>query len=165
MTKVFLLLGTNMGDRTGNLKDAKMSILQHGLVVSCESAIYETEPWGFAGQMNFYNQVLQVNTKLSAAELLEILLEIEKLLGRERKKSCYEDRIIDIDILLFGDEIIREPELIIPHPLLHVRRFALIPLCELAPNNIHPVMKIKMKEILEACINGQKVWLDGKLIS
>ncbi len=165
MALVYLLLGTNMGDKKHNLQRAKTYIAQSGIQLSNESSVYETEPWGFQGVGNFYNQVLQVETILSPIELLKSLQNIENSFGRERKKPGYEDRIIDIDILLFGSEIIQDARLTIPHPLLHLRRFALIPLCELAPNIMHPVIRKKMHEILEGCTDKNKVWSNRKLVT
>ena len=115
------------------------------------SSVYETEPWGFQSNEEFLNQVVKVKTDLNPSGLLGRILMIESLLGRVRGERRYESRLIDIDILLYEDIIVDEESLKIPHPLMHQRRFVLIPLCELAPDMIHPVLGKSLTVLLEIC--------------
>jgi 2-amino-4-hydroxy-6-hydroxymethyldihydropteridine diphosphokinase len=151
MKIVFLGIGTNMGTRESNLDHALEKIEEYVGPVIKTSAIYETEPWGFRAKGEFLNLVVKIQTELSPHDLLDKILNIETLLGRIRKKKRYSSRIIDIDILLYGDLIIHEPDLKIPHPLLHERKFVLVPLCEIAPDLIHPVLKKSFSSLLEIC--------------
>jgi 2-amino-4-hydroxy-6-hydroxymethyldihydropteridine diphosphokinase len=164
MALVFLLLGTNMGNKKANLMNAKESIQKAGAKIKKESSIYETEPWGFTDPVNFLNQVLMVETALKPDQLLRSLLQIEKQFGRVKERTGYEPRIIDIDILLYEDEVIRQEDIVIPHPLMHLRRFTLVPFCEIASSLMHPLLKKEMNEILRNCKDKGKVWLNRRLI-
>jgi 2-amino-4-hydroxy-6-hydroxymethyldihydropteridine diphosphokinase len=115
------------------------------------SSVYETEPWGFTAKGEFLNLVVKIQTELDPKNLLDKILNIEKLLGRVRKKKRYSSRVIDIDILLYDDIIFHEPDLKIPHPLMHERKFVLVPICEIAPDLIHPVLKKSFRSLLEIC--------------
>lgn len=152
MNFAYLLLGGNMGDREGII--AKTIELIHtscGKVIK-KSSLYESEPWGFENDNQFINQVILIETAMSAEDLLQMLLNIELLLGRTRNNSgSYSSRIIDIDILFYNDEVIREEKLIIPHPLLQERRFTLSPLNEIAQNLSHPILKKSIAELLTEC--------------
>ena len=145
MMNVYLLLGSNLGDRQTYLKEAIAHIESEISSVVKASAIYETQSWGKTDSPNYLNQVILIKTELSAAVLLQKLLNIEWVIGRTREEK-WGPRIIDIDILFYGDEIIDEPDLQVPHPLLHTRRFTLEPLAELAPTLIHPLL---LKSILQ----------------
>jgi 2-amino-4-hydroxy-6-hydroxymethyldihydropteridine diphosphokinase len=159
MKKVFLCLGSNLGDRAENLKQAELRIAEHvGSIISV-SSVYETEPWGFESESKFLNMVLCVNTELSPSGLLGRILMIESQLGRIRCETQYKSRNIDIDILLYDDEIVKEPALEIPHPRMHERRFALVPMVEIAPDLIHPVLKKTMRSILKSCPDKSSVIL------
>ena len=138
---VFLGLGTNLGDREALLERTLELITESVGPVSASSGIYETQPWGFESRNNFLNMVVQVHTELSPAGLLKKLTRIENQLGRKRGDKKYISRSIDIDILLYGNRVINKPDLIIPHPLIRERKFVLVPLCELAAEIIHPVLK------------------------
>jgi 2-amino-4-hydroxy-6-hydroxymethyldihydropteridine diphosphokinase len=151
MKIVFLGIGTNMGMRESNLDNALEKIEEYIGPVIKSSAIYETEPWGFRAKGEFLNLVVKIQTELSPHDLLDKILNIETLLGRIRKKKRYSSRVIDIDILLYDDLIIHESDLKIPHPLLHERKFVLVPLCEIAPDMIHPVLKKSFSSLLEIC--------------
>jgi 2-amino-4-hydroxy-6-hydroxymethyldihydropteridine diphosphokinase len=157
MSFVYLLLGTNLGNKSDNLALAKEKIRQSGLIIINESAIYETAPWGFEHPKSFYNQVISLQTDMATDKLLLIFLNIEKLMGRSRLTGQYEARIIDIDILFYDDVIIQSEFLTIPHPLLQLRRFVLEPLCEIAPTLIHPLLNKTVKELLQECSDKRSV--------
>ena len=149
-TRIFLLLGSNIGSRRANLKSAREAIeLNIGTWLN-NSSIYETAPWGKADQPNFYNQAIELETNLSPDSLLTELLEIEKNLGRTRQ-DVWGERTIDIDILFYGNEIIETDRLKIPHPQLQYRRFALMPLNEIAPSLIHPLLERNIQQLLKDC--------------
>jgi 2-amino-4-hydroxy-6-hydroxymethyldihydropteridine diphosphokinase len=139
MNKAYLLTGGNLGNRLNNLEEARKLIEQHCGKIVQRSSIYETAAWGFKDQPDFYNQALEIATKLSPTELMKTILRIEEKMGRKREIKMG-PRIIDIDILLFNNEIIHQPQLSIPHERLHERKFALMPLAEIAPDLIHPVL-------------------------
>lgn len=159
MAIVYLLIGGNLGDRQSLLKEAKGEIeLQVGGIM-LKSSIYETEPWGFKDDQQFLNQLLMVKTDLSANGVLTRGLQIELSLGRDRSHQKMGSRTMDIDILFYDQLILENEELIIPHPRLHLRRFALVPLNEIAENWIHPSMNKSMKQLLLECTDRQKVTL------
>lgn len=139
--QVFLGLGTNLGDLDLNLKCAIREIEKRVGIVISQSAFYKTAPWGFESSNIFLNAVVCIETTLNAFEVLSLTQEIERDLGRLTKSNgSYSDRIIDIDILFFNQEIISTEKLTIPHPLICQRDFVLIPLKEIAPDYIHPVL-------------------------
>ena len=151
MTKpVFLLLGTNLGDRLSNLKQATHYIEQEAGNLKKASSVFETSAWGKTDQPAFLNQALEISTALEAEQLLSKLLSIEEQLGRKRNEH-WGERIIDIDILFFGNEIYTSPHLQIPHPQLGNRKFTLIPLNEIAPDFVHPTSKKTVRELLAVC--------------
>jgi len=152
MMKVFLSLGSNLGNRQTNLSKAINEIDENvGRVISF-SGVYETEAWGFESNDNFLNQVIVVMTDVEPFQLIDDLLDIEKTMGRKRNDyRKYESRIIDIDILFYGEEIISEENLKIPHPLLHERKFILEPLNEIAPDLIHPILCKSISKLLDEC--------------
>ena len=117
--------------------------------VSAISSIYETEPWGYESSNVFFNMAIQIETKHSPTQLLRITQEIEKEMGRTEKssKSGYQDRIIDIDLIMYGDLVLETPELTLPHPLFHKRQFVMEPLCEIAPDLIHPILEKTIKDL------------------
>ena len=150
MNKSFLLIGGNEEDPRAQLARAGEMIEGAGCRILRRSALYETAPWGKTDQSDFLNQALQVQTSLEAPALMDILLEIEKKMGRVRLEK-YGSRIIDIDMLLFNEEIIHSPRLIIPHPEMQNRRFVLVPMEEIAPDLYHPLLHQSMRELLAAC--------------
>jgi 2-amino-4-hydroxy-6-hydroxymethyldihydropteridine diphosphokinase len=152
MVKIaFLGLGTNLGDREENLKKAIVNISAFAGEVISFSQIYETEPWGFRSEDHFFNMVIQIKTNLKPVDLLKQLLKIEIQMGRARGTEKYSSRIIDIDILLYENEIINKPYLKVPHPMIQERKFVLVPLCDIAPGMIHPVLKKTFASLLKDC--------------
>jgi len=150
MNKVYLLTGGNMGDRQLMLATAKQKIEKESGRITRLSALYETAAWGKTQQSPFLNQALELETLMTAKQLIVKLLAIEKGMGRIRSEK-YGPRIIDIDILLFNAEKFEYPHLKIPHPELQNRRFALLPLAEIGANLIHPVFNKTIAQLLDEC--------------
>jgi len=151
----YLGLGSNMGNRQDNL-DKALDLLLQRLKVEQVSSIYDTEPLGNINQPRFLNLVCQVYTRLAPDELLALANGIELKLGRAPGKSGA-PRPIDIDILFYGDQVIKTPELVIPHPRLTERAFVLIPLAEIAPDLVHPVSGQTVRELLQGVTETQGV--------
>lgn len=148
----FLLLGSNMGNRLRQLELACNMLQQPGIRVEKKSSVYETAPWGFEAAQSFFNMALQVRTQQLPQHLLQAAQQVEQRLGRVRVAGAgYSSRPIDVDILFYGDEIIETPLLSVPHPRLHVRRFALAPLAEIAPELVHPALKKTVATLLREC--------------
>ncbi|WP_113635714.1 2-amino-4-hydroxy-6-hydroxymethyldihydropteridine diphosphokinase [Nubsella zeaxanthinifaciens] len=146
--EAYLLLGTNMGDRDSNLQQAIALIESEIGNVIAASSVYETAPWGKTDQPGFLNQAVGVKTALLPLELLQVMLDIEKKMGRVRLER-WGERLIDIDLIFYGeDTILNNEELSLPHPEMHKRRFVLEPLNEIAADYIHPVFKEKVSSIL-----------------
>jgi len=148
--KVFLGLGTNLGDKEANLNLAILHLKAYDIKIIQSSRIYVSPPWGFDSKDEFYNVVLEVETKLNPFQLLIEIKGIELKMGRLVKTSQnYESRIIDIDIIDYNFEIINYEDLIIPHPHLTKRNFVILPLVEICPNYIHPVFKTLLKDAID----------------
>jgi 2-amino-4-hydroxy-6-hydroxymethyldihydropteridine diphosphokinase len=149
---VYLALGSNMGDRLANLKQAIAS-LPPQMIVKKKSKVYETPPWGYEDQPKFLNQVLKVETYVEPLPLLRHLKRLEIALGR---KATFRNgpRLIDMDILFYDDLILDTPDLILPHPRLHERGFVLLPLMDIAPDLVHPVKQKSIRELMVFCDVG-----------
>lgn len=156
MGKVYLLLGSNLGNRKENLLHASREIHQHIGQIVTFSSYYETSPWGYKSDNLYLNQLLIVKTTLEPHNLLKKVHEIEEKLGRKRysDQKNYVDRSIDIDILFYDELIIEHPELTIPHPQIPKRRFTLEIICELEPEKKHPKLKKTMVELLDECTDN-----------
>jgi 2-amino-4-hydroxy-6-hydroxymethyldihydropteridine diphosphokinase len=150
MHTAYLLTGGNLGDRFANLqRSIELIEAQCGDIIAI-SSVYETAAWGVTDQPPFLNQVIVLNTEHSAASLMKALLQIETEMGRIRQEKMG-PRIIDIDILLIDDLQLQSVDLIIPHPALHLRRFALAPLAEVAATKVHPLKNKTIAELLTDC--------------
>ena len=157
-TKVYLSLGSNMGNRQENL-DWALDLLSQRVRLGKVSSIYETEPIGNINQPRFLNIVCEAYTRLDPTQLLALAKVIETKMGRTGKSN--DSRPIDVDILFYGDQVVDTPELVIPHPLLHERAFVLIPLAEIAPELVHPVMGktvMELKKTLTTPVQGVLKW-------
>ena len=143
----YIALGSNLGDRQSFLAQAIHS-LEPEITLMRASHIYQTPPWGFSNQPSFLNQVIEIKTKLDPEALLSKLKLIEKVLGRE-DTFRYGPRCIDLDILFYGNDIYHSETLDIPHPMIAKRAFVLVPMNELAPEFIHPKLKISVSEMLQ----------------
>ena len=160
----YLSLGTNQGHKIENLQKAINLISDAVGVVQKISSIYKTASWGFAGN-DFYNICIQLSTSLKANELLEAVLNIETQLGRQRTNSSeYQNRNIDIDVLLFDDEIIFSKTLIVPHPKMLARKFVMIPLVEISPNAIHPIEKKELFICLQNCNDSSEIAIINEIL-
>ncbi len=149
-------MGTNLGERDNQLAIARTLIEQKVGKISATSRIFETSAWGIIEQNSFLNQVIQVDTVFSPLATLHLILQIEKEMGRIRRQK-WGERVIDIDILYYNNEIIRTERLEIPHPFIQDRKFVLVPLCEIAAEKIHPIWKLSNRELLEKCQDTGKI--------
>lgn len=157
MKKIFLLLGSNIEPREEYLAEAEKKIVESIGKIIQSSKIYETEPVGFKADQKFLNRIIEVSSKQSATEILNQILIIEQELGRKRSNGGYSSRTIDIDILYLNKEIIKTNVLTVPHPRLHERNFTLIPLVDIAPDFIHPILNLDSKKLLEVCTDSSEV--------
>jgi len=151
MSIVYIGLGSNVGDRHRNCLTAIELLRQNGLLVARQSSMHETEPWGVTDQPEFVNMTVETETDLAPIKLLEVLKKIEKDMGRQDTMK-WGPRIIDLDILLYDDIIMKTDSLTIPHSLMHERAFVLRPLSEIAGNFIHPVLKKSITDLLKEVI-------------
>ena len=158
MSRAYIGLGSNLGDRAANLAEARRRLDEAGRIVAV-SSIYETEPWGVGpGQPDYLNQVVAITTALPPSDLLKELLGVERVMGRVRAAPG-DPRVIDLDLLLYGDEVIDEPGLTLPHPRMCDRAFVLTPLAEIAPDALHPVNGLTISA-LNASVDhsGVRLW-------
>jgi 2-amino-4-hydroxy-6-hydroxymethyldihydropteridine diphosphokinase len=157
MNSVYLILGGNQGSVKENINSTCKMIQQNAGKIVETSRLYQSEPWGFKSRELFINQVICIHTRLEPEELLDNLLRIEQLAGRIRNAAGYASRKMDIDILFFNDLIFNHERLIIPHPRLHLRKFVLLPMFELAPGFIHPVFNQTIAQLLDECPDESNV--------
>ena len=155
----YILFGSNMGDKDALFAQACLLINNRCGQVVRVSAAYESEPWGFEADEWFLNRLIVIETELAPDELMRQLLDIEAELGRVRHPEIegYTSRVVDLDILYYGNRVMQTPMVTVPHPRLHLRRFALMPLCELIPDFVHPVLQQTQRELLEACLDVMEV--------
>lgn len=150
MEGIYLLLGTNLGDREANLAQARTELEARVGDIVVASPLYATAAWGITEQPDFLNQVLCIDTHLAPELLLQTLLQIEADMGRVRKVK-WGERLIDLDILYYHNQVIQQERLTIPHPGIPNRRFTLIPLVDIAPQGIHPVLGLSQLALLQQC--------------
>jgi 2-amino-4-hydroxy-6-hydroxymethyldihydropteridine diphosphokinase len=152
-----LLLGGNLGNRSGNLHQACLLIAESIGPIESVSSIYETAPWGYDSQNGFLNQCITIWSEMDPFRILESIHLIEAKLGRQGRSLEYIDRQIDIDILFYGDLVLSHPHLHIPHKKIQDRRFSLVPLAEILPDFEHPVFRKKISTLLSECTDNGKV--------
>lgn len=150
MQQIILIIGGNIGDRFNLIMQAKQLLEENIGRIGLISSLYETEAWGTASQGNYLNQVLIIESELAAVQVLNLALQIEKVLGRQRDVK-WGNRTMDIDLLYYGNQIIDSSKLSVPHPYLHLRRFVLVPLAEIVPDFVHPILKLTSSALLNQC--------------
>lgn len=156
MALVYLGLGTNIGNKRKNMVTAAALLAERAGDVLSLSSFYETEPWGFASENTFLNAALELETDCYPMELLRLTQQIEREMGRTQKSDgSYHDRIIDIDILLYGNEVVHHEDLVVPHPLMQQRLFVMQPLAEIAPSLVHPVLQKSMYDLYMDLLDGE----------
>jgi 2-amino-4-hydroxy-6-hydroxymethyldihydropteridine diphosphokinase len=151
MHQVFLGIGGNIGNKPENFGKVHDLIERKIGVISKQSSVYDSPPWGFHAEDNFWNQVLKVKTELAAIEILSEITKIENSFNRKRHSGGYTSREMDVDIIYYDDIFIETEDLIIPHPRLHQRLFVLVPLTEIASGFKHPLFRMTSKQLLENC--------------
>jgi len=151
MHKVYLGIGGNIGNKQKNFQEVYKAIKNKLGNIENSSSIYETPPWGFHSSHKFWNSVIEVLTSLSPEEVITEIHSIEKQFGRKHGVTKYSSREMDIDILYYDDNYMETDSLIIPHPSIQLRKFVLVPLCEIAANLRHPLLRLTSIEMLENC--------------
>lgn len=167
MARVFLSLGSNVGDRLTNIQQAVSAMsMNEKIKILKTSSFYETEPWGNKNQPWFINAVVALDCKLSCHELLKLCQNIEFQLGRIRNtENKWQERTLDIDILMYDDKVIAEDDLKVPHPLMHKRAFVLVPMLEVKSDLVHPVFKKTISDMYDDLENPEDVFLYGTIIT
>ncbi len=155
---VYLLTGSNIGDRLAFLQQAEKEIANKIGIIQAKSSYYESQAWGNTDQENFWNQCLEVNTSLSVEEVLSGVLATEKEMGRNREGE-WQAREIDIDILFYGEKIIKTENLEVPHKHFHERNFAIIPMMEVNGDYVHPVLQLPVEELFFDCEDPLEVYI------
>ena len=153
MSIAYIALGSNLGERKQNILTALNYMEQSGLKILAVSSLLETEPYGVTDQPSFINAAVKIETELAAHDLLRLLLAIELKMGRVRKRH-WGERNIDLDLILFDDKIMKDKDLIVPHPDMQNRLFVLSPLAEIAGDVVHPVFKITISDMLNNLMSG-----------
>ena len=143
---IFIALGSNLGDKESNMKEALQRLAQKGVTVCKVSGFMATRPYGVTDQPDFLNAVAEIKTDNSPTELLRVLLQVEQEMGRKRIRH-WGERNIDLDLLLYDDQIINLPDLKVPHPDMQNRDFVLRPLAQIAPDTVHPVLRKTIKQL------------------
>jgi 2-amino-4-hydroxy-6-hydroxymethyldihydropteridine diphosphokinase len=162
LAKAYLSLGSNLGDRLRFLKEAISKIEESdNITINRISSVYETQPVGYKNQGWFLNLVIEIETSLVPQDLLQHILTVEDQMGRKREVK-WGPRNIDIDILLYDNQVIQSNHLTVPHPRMPERRFVLLPLAEIAPKLLHPQLIKSIEELLEGCEDKSKVWLTSE---
>ncbi len=156
MTTAYILIGGNMGNVLNSFAQFKVRLVQYSTRIVSESQVYKTAAWGVEQQPDYLNQAIKVKTALKPEMLMNVLLLIEKQLGRKRTTKNAA-RTIDADILFYGMQIIQQADLIIPHPRIAIRRFVLIPMADIAPRLVHPILKKTIKSLLNTCPDSLSV--------
>lgn len=164
MHRVFCSLGSNQGDRLAYIQNGVKLLLGIGCENVTSSGVYETKAWGLKEQPDFLNICLGLDTELEAYQFLDAIIQIERQLGRQREIK-WGPRTLDIDILLYDEVVLKEDILTIPHPYMQVRKFVIMPLAELAPNVIHPVLNKSIAVLNNVCPDEDLPVLIGKLFS
>lgn len=156
--EITVIFGSNTGDRQKTIEKAEALLSERAGILLKSSCYYETEPWGFECNDSFLNRIASFDTSLSPQEFLDICLKVEQELGRIRLDGVrYQSRTIDIDLLFCGSLSLNTPRLVVPHPRLAERNFVLVPLCEIMPDFIHPVLRKSIRQLLDICPDTCKV--------
>jgi len=163
MGDVFIGLGSNLGNPEREIEQALGLLEMRAMAIDEVSSLYRTEPVDAPADRWFLNGVARASCRLEPVELLEVLMTVEKALGRERRER-HDPRPIDLDLLLVGDAVMDEPGLTLPHPRLHLRRFVLVPLVEIAPHLVHPKLGVTTEELLSRCLDSSAVNRSGSLV-
>ncbi|RAJ05290.1 2-amino-4-hydroxy-6-hydroxymethyldihydropteridine diphosphokinase [Chitinophaga skermanii] len=150
MNTSIILIGGNLGNRVEHLQQARELIHAKAGEITAQSALYETAPWGNVQQPDYLNQALQITTSLDPAALLAVTSSIEQEIGRVRQEK-WGARVIDIDIIFFNNVVIQSPQLELPHPRMHLRRFVLVPMADIVPSYQHPLLHKSVAELLHEC--------------
>ncbi len=167
MARVFLSIGSNLGDRVANIQQAvSMLSLDNRIKILKTSSFYETQPWGNKNQPWFINAAMAIETVLDPEEVLSIFQNIEAKLGRKRELfKKWSERTLDIDILMYDEQIINSKNLIIPHPYMHERAFVLVPMLEVKADLVHPIFNKTISELYDELQNPEDVFLYGTVSS